>query len=116
MAAATREMLLKLHELVLRERECAKALQMEEMLAATREKEELLQSLGEAQELSAADRELASLIRHENRRNAYLFWATLKSVRETMEFFGRQSVPAAYGAGGAEVRSQGGGRLLSGRI
>ncbi len=116
MAAASREALQKLHALILRERQCVQALEVEGVLETTREKEELLQSLAEAQELSADDRELAEHIRHENRRNAYLYWATLNWIRESMEFFGRQSTPVSYGAGAAVVRPQGGGRLLSGRV
>ncbi len=115
-----REQLQALHGAILRERTCARNLAMDEMLEATRCKEELLQTLGPLDEVAVtADheiRQLAATIREENRRNAYLFWVTLNWIRQSMEFFGKQTTPAVYSASGATVRSRGGGRLLSGKV
>ncbi len=110
------DLLVRLQAVLLRERECAKALAVEEMMAATKEKEELILALGTVEELSPRDRDLAETIRRENRRNAYLFWAALNWIRESMLFFGKQTAPAVYGAGGDVVSSRVGGRILSGKV
>lgn len=104
--------------LILRERECAKALEIEELSAVTQEKEALLDSLGELRGGGPEVRQLAERIRTENRRNAYLLWSALTWVRETMQFFGKQTAPSGYGAAGTRVYAGGsyGGRLLSGRV
>ncbi len=108
----------RLHELILLERECARSLAMDELQRTLEEKGELLAAmdgLGE-EDLDAEGRLLAEAIRHDNRRNAYLYWAGLGWVREMMGFFGRQSAPAGYGAAGIVYQTPQGGRLLSGRV
>ena len=55
-------------------------------------------------------------MQRENRRNAYLFRATLNWIQETMEFFGRKTVPATYNPRGVAQNAAMHGRLLSGRI
>jgi hypothetical protein len=111
-----REQLQRLLSVILRERECARSLDMEDLLAASREKAALLSALGPADALSPEDRALAEAVRAENRRNAYLFWATLTWVRESMEFFGRQVAAVSYGAHGRALSSPHGGKLLSGKV
>jgi hypothetical protein len=111
-----REQLQRLLTVILRERECARGLDMEELMAAAREKEELLSLLGPAEALSPEDRSLVETIRAENRRNAYLFWATLTWVRESMQFFGRQVSAVSYGSHGRTMCQQHGGKLLSGKV
>lgn len=104
--------------LILRERECAKALRIEELTAVTQEKESLLNALGNLRGSGPEVRQLAERIRSENRRNAYLLWSALSWVRETMQFFGKQITPSGYGSAGTMVQtySSTGGRLLSGRV
>ena len=105
-----------LYGLLLRERECAKALDLNGLQAVTREKEELLQHLeptvDESPELGA----LAEKIRRENRRNAYLYWSTLKYIRESMSFFNGQVGRPSYGAGGQMNQSGTSGLVLKGRV
>lgn len=111
-----RDQLNHLHALIMEERECAKKLAMDELMAVSQEKEELLASLESVEYLDLQDRSLVETIKYENRRNAYLFWSTLKWIRESMEFFGKQVSPSAYNPGGKIVRNQCGGRLLSGKV
>ncbi|MCF6289674.1 MAG: flagellar protein FlgN [Desulfobacterales bacterium] len=111
------EQLQQLHDLILRERECAKALDLDGLRAVTREKEELVRRLEPAVDRGPELRALAEKIKLENRRNAYLFWSSLKFVRDSMSFFTRQvSPPAAYGAGGRMIESSGSGLVLAGRV
>lgn len=116
-----RDLTQKLHQLqdlILREREHAKALRIEEMLATVREKEQLLAAIDLQQE-NLEDPQiqaLAKTVREENRRNAYLFWAALRWVRDLMGFFGQQTSDTLYGSGAAPRRVTHGGALLSGRI
>lgn len=108
----------QLHDLILREREHAKALRIEEMLATVREKEQLLAAI-DLQQDDLDDpqvQELAKTVREENRRNAYLFWAALRWVRDLMGFFGQQTSSTLYGSGASPRRVSYGGTLLSGRI
>ena len=114
--ASLRDQLQRLHAVILRERECATALRLEELLAAAREKQELLAGLAAAEGLSPEEQALAETVRAENRRNAYLFWATLSWVRESMEFFGRQVSALSYGAQGHPLCHQSGGKLLTGKV
>lgn len=106
----------RLLELILEERKAARSLDMARLAAVSREKEDLARALGDFDEADEDIFELAEQIRLENRRNAYLFWAGLNLVRDTMEFFGRQAPPPRYDALGTTVQSAHGGRLLSGRI
>lgn len=115
-ALSSHEQLVRLHDIILQERECAKALDMEAMMTATREKEALLKTLGTMGDLAPEERAFAETIQAENRRNAYLFWSTLNWIKETMEFFGKQTAPAAYTANGYVMHKNSGGRLLSGKV
>lgn len=112
------EQLQQLHALILQEREHAKALRIEQMLATVREKEQLLAGI-DLQQDNLDDpqvQELAKTVREENRRNAYLFWAALRWVRDLMGFFGQQTSDNLYGSGAAPRQVTYGGALLSGRI
>ncbi len=115
-AGTTHEYLVRLRDLILEEREFAKMLDMESLAAAMQEKEELIQVLAHMNQLAEEDKELAATIRHENRRNAYLYKATLGWIRETMEFFGKRTVASSYSADAGMVNSKVNGRLLSGRV
>lgn len=116
-----RELKQKIRQLLVllqKERELAKSLDLEGLAEATAAKGALLASL-EPLQSAEKDAELRSLVqevREENRRNAFLYWSALGWVREMMGFFGQRSVPVGYGAGGGEVTSRHGGRLLSGRV
>lgn len=111
----THDQLIHLRDLILQEREYAKALDLPAMSRIMAEKEELLQILAHVQTLDPADRGLATQIRHENRRNAYLFKATLGWIRQTMEFFGKRTVTSTYSAKADTIASSVNGRLLSGK-
>lgn len=113
---STHDNLVRLRELILEERECTKVLDMKSLAVALQEKEELLQVLAHVHQLDEEDKEIAESIRHENRRNAYLFRASLGWIRETMEFFGKKTVPSSYSADAAVVNSKINGRLLSGQV
>lgn len=112
------EQLNQLYDLVIKERECARDLRLDELQDVVSAKEMLMQELQFAEEVpvSEEDKELADKIRFENRRNAYLLWSALNWIRESMAFFGRKSAPDAYNTSGTVVSSTPGGRLLSGRI
>lgn len=115
-ANTTHEYLVRLHDLILEEREYTIVLDMKSLTVAMQEKEELLQVLTHIHQLDEEDKGLASAIRHENRRNAYLFRASLGWIRETMEFFGKKTVPSSYSASAAMINSKVNGRLLSGQV
>ncbi|MBU0943445.1 MAG: flagellar protein FlgN [Proteobacteria bacterium] len=112
----THEYLVRLHNVILKERENAKALDMEALARTMEEKEEIIQILAHMKVLDEEDKEIAGIIRHENRRNAYLFKATLGWIRETMEFFGKRTVASGYSANAGMVNSKINGRLLSGQV
>ena len=116
MAETTRKHLEALLAVILAERECAKSMDTEGMDQALREKEHLLEMLRHVQRLDDEDKPLAARIRHENRRNAYLFRSALGWIHDTMEFFGQRISTVTYSEHGRAVSSEGGGRLLSGRI
>lgn len=113
---STHQRLERLHELILQERECAKKLDVKGMLETVREKEDLIQALSFATSIEEISRPLATKIRNENRRNAFLFKSTLGWIRETMQFLGQKSVISTYNAAAAAIPSTVNGRLLSGRI
>lgn len=106
----------ELLELILRERDCVRALDMDGLQAATGAKEQLVRELSGLDSTGFHNPRLAEQVREENRRNAYLYWAGLSLVRDTMSFFGRQVPPPAYGAFGGMVQGRQGTNLLSGRI
>lgn len=115
-AGTTHQYLVRLRDVILEEREYSKVLDMESLAKAMQEKEELIQVLAHVKQLDEEDNELAAIIRHENRRNAYLFKATLGWIRETMEFFGKRTVSSSYAANAAIISSKVNGRLLSGQV
>lgn len=115
-ASTTHEYLVRLRDIILQERECAKALNLEGMVAATNEKEQLLQVLAHVQVIDDSDKPLAAEIRHENRRNAFLFKSALGWIRDTMEFFGRKTVTSTYSSSAYQVAAPVNGRLLSGKV
>ncbi len=108
--------LCRLHELILLERKYAKGLALDELLATTHEKEVLLQQLVPVADAGPEIRVLAEKVKQENRRNAYLFWSTLKLIRESMLFFNRQVTQTSYGAGGALINKGSSGMVLVGRV
>ncbi len=115
-AKTTHQKLVQLRDIILREREAAKVLDMELLVDVMQEKEELIQVLAHVHKLEEEDKEIAGIIRHENRRNAYLFKATLGWIRETMEFFGKRTVTSSYSANAGMINSKVNGRLLSGTV
>ncbi len=112
----THNYLVRLLNTIIEERESAKVLNMEGMAAAMSQKEELLQVLAHVKVVDEKDKSIAAKIRHENRRNAFLFKSTLGWIRETMEFFGQKTVTSTYSPNAYTVASQVNGRLLSGKI
>lgn len=112
----THERLLRLHELIIQERECAKRLDIKGMLATVREKEDLIQALSNVSNIDEQSKPLARKIKNENRRNAFLFKSTLGWIRETMQFLGKKTVISTYSSSANPVPSTVNGRLLSGRI
>jgi flagellar biosynthesis/type III secretory pathway chaperone len=115
-AGTTHDYLVRLRDVILEEREFTKVLDIESLVIIMQEKEELIQVLAHTAKLDEVDTEIAASIRHENRRNAYLFKATLGWIRETMEFFGKRSVSSGYSANGGVTSSKVNGRLLSGQV
>lgn len=115
-AGTTRQYLIRLRDVILEEREFTKVLDLESLAQAMQEKEELIQVLAHVNSLAEDDKEIAASIRHENRRNAYLFKSTLGWIRETMEFFGRRTIAASYAADAGMVNAKINGRLLSGKV
>ncbi len=115
-AGTTHQRLVRLHQVILEEREFTKTLDMNSLTEAMQEKEELIQVLAHANQLDEEDKTIANSIRNENRRNAYLFRATLGWIRETMEFFGKRTVSSSYSADASMIHSKVNGRLLSGRV
>ena len=115
-ARTTRDHLLALKKAIIEERQQAISLNLEGMYAAMREKEDLIAVLAHLQDIEEADKPIAEEIRHENRRNAFLFKSTLGWIRETMTFFGKRTSSSTYSANASAVNSGPNGRLLSGKI
>lgn len=111
-----RDLLCQLRDTIRDEREHAKALDLEAMTADVMRKEALIGMLKNVRQLHPDDEHFAREIQEENRRNAYLFRATLNWIQETMEFFGRKTVPVTYSQRGISQNTAINGRLLSGRI
>jgi flagellar biosynthesis/type III secretory pathway chaperone len=112
----THDYLVRLLDIILLERECAKTLDMQGMTEAMHTKEEIVKVLAHIKVIDEQDKPIAAQIRSENRRNAFLFKSTLGWIRQTMEFFGQKTVTSTYSSHGYTVASQINGRLLSGRI
>ncbi|PIE58433.1 MAG: flagellar protein FlgN [Desulfobulbus propionicus] len=98
------------------EREHARQLDMEAMLADVTKKEALIATLNAIPRLHPEEVEIAQEIKRENQRNAFLFRATLNWIQETMVFFGRKTIPTTYGQSGYTTSIPNNGRLLSGHI
>lgn len=111
-----RALLEQLRETIRAEREHAKALDLAAMMADVQRKEAIIQALNAVHQLHPEDEQMAREIKEENRRNAFLFRATLNWIQETMEFFGRKTVPVTYSQHGLSRNTTINGRLLSGRI
>jgi flagellar biosynthesis/type III secretory pathway chaperone len=109
-------LLTQLRETIREEREHAKALDIAAMMVDIKRKEALIRALNAVQQLHPEEQQIAREIRKENRRNAYLFRATLNWIQDTMEFFGRKTVPVTYSHRGYSQNNLINGRLLSGRI
>jgi hypothetical protein len=114
--STTRDYLVRLLEVILEERECARNLDMTGLALAMQAKEEIVNVLYHVKELEPGDRPIAARIRSENRRNAFLYKSALGWIRQTMEFFGQKTVTSTYSARACSVAAQVNGRLLSGRI
>lgn len=115
-AGTTRENLMALKQAIIQERQQAISLNLDGFYAAIQEKENILTVLAKVKTLDEADKRLADEIRHENRRNAFLFRSTLGWIRETMEFFGKKTSQSTYSANAGAVNTEVNGRLLSGRV
>jgi hypothetical protein len=103
-------------ELLLEEREKAKALDMSGLQKVVQAKQELLANLNPQPGEVVGLEELVRAIDRENRRNAFLLWTGLNWVRDLMGFFGRASMPEIYGGSGQSRTLTQGGRLLSGKV
>jgi len=110
------EYLIQLRNVLAKERECAKSLDMDGLQTASQEKDALIKLLQSAQDIAPEDRLLADEIKEENRRNASLIWAALNWIRDLMGIFNRQLGAESYAPSGGTTVFQHGGRLLSGRI
>ena len=86
----------QLHQLLIDERECAKALDIEGLQHVVGRKAALLAELKPQAEEVVGFEDLLKKIDHENRRNAYLLLTGLAWVRETMRP-DDEAMVAAYG-------------------
>lgn len=103
-------------DLLRREREMAKILDMEGLQSIVEAKQELLAGLKPQPEEVEDLQELLQVIDRENRRNAFLLWTGLNWVRDMMGFFGKAAMPQVYGGAGQSRTLSQGGRLLSGKV
>lgn len=111
-----RNLLEQLRTTIQDEREHAKSLDLAAMMADVKRKEAIIGALNAVEQLHPDDQHFAQEIRQENRRNAFLFRATLNWIQDTMEFFGRKTVPVTYSQYGLSQNTTINGRLLSGKI
>ena len=109
-----------LRDVILEERQAAKALVVDEMMALTDQKEQLLKEMLPLVEdigaLSEEEQAMAEAVHSENLRNAYFFWSALNWVRESVSFIGEKMRPESYGGSGSISREGCSGALISGRI
>ena len=115
-AQTTKERLHKLHALLLQEREWAKALAVDKMIAVSKEKQDLMQTLGSMKTMDPEDLSLAATIQAENKKNAFIFWSALTWIRESMDYLGKQASARIYNAGGDTINGAINGGLLSGKV
>jgi len=106
----------RLYQVTLEEREAAKDLDMDRLMALLREKEELLPLLEDSHEFSSQDKALAQSVLRENKRNAYLFNSALNWTRENISLLQSAGAPSVYGSSGGIVEQTGEGNLLSGKV
>ncbi len=111
-----RDLLTQLRDTIRLERDHARKLEMDAMLADVQKKDALIRALQTADRLHPEDRQLAREVMEENRQNAFLFRSTLGWIKDTMVFFGRKTVPVTYSQSGISHNNTINGRLLSGRI
>jgi len=116
MANSARPHLEQLLDAILKERQYAKALEIDEMKRVMQEKEDIIQILSHFTKLDPEDYDIAKQVSKENRRNAFLFRSTLRWIRDTMEFFGKKTVTETYSSKANTVSSHVNGRLLSGKV
>lgn len=114
--STTHDYLVRLRDVILKERTCATNLDMEGLMEAMQAKDELVQVLSHVEVIDERDQMIATQVRQENRRNAFLFKSTLGWIRNTMEFFGKTNTTSTYSSSAGTVSSQVNGRLLSGRV
>ncbi len=111
------EQLQHLLDLLIQERNSAKALDLQGLERATRIKQELLSALDQdSLPLSPEEELIARDIQHELKRNAYFFDQALCWVQESLQLVRGNIKSQAYSQGGSMVDSQQGGRLVSGRV
>lgn len=109
-----------LRNLILEERRAAKALEVDEMLELTDQKEAMLKQLlplvDSIEMLSPQEREMAEAVYNENLRNAYFFWTALNWVRDSVGFIRDQISSESYEGSGSMAKSGYAGALLSGKV
>ncbi len=114
------ELLIRLRDVILEERQAAKKLLVGKMLELTAQKESLLKEISGVIEIVGAltpeEKELSETVFSENLRNAYFFLSALSWVRESMGFFGDRMFHEFYEEDGSKVAGKFSGVLLSGRI
>jgi hypothetical protein len=99
-----------------RERECAKQLDMAGLQQLVEQKSALLADLDLQREDAQEYSDLLRRINNENRRNAHLHRSGLNYFRGLMGAFGKATTAQVYTrAGASQVQGQG-GSLLSGRV
>lgn len=103
-------------ELLQQERRAAISLDMHELERVVTCKKQLLEGFDPQPAEAEGFEDLLKQIDNENRRNAYLTWAGLGWVRETMRFFGQSTTPKTYGGSGQSVKFEQEGHLLTGKV
>jgi hypothetical protein len=108
----------RLHELILKERDAAKSLNIDVMLALNDDKKELVTHLEDIprEELDEECLMLADKIRVENRRNAYFYLNALQWLRQSIDFWGEKLYFRCYGKNGNMTNRQLSGNILSGKV
>ncbi len=106
-----------LEVLILKEREYAIRLKVEELKALQDEKGRLLDGFRDLVTSCPAElKEWAARLSRENRRNARLLATTLTFLRQTMESCCRDIAPVLYGSTGDRIQGRTIGVLLTGRV
>jgi flagellar biosynthesis/type III secretory pathway chaperone len=115
-AELVQEKLNSLLDLLRQERRAAIALNMQEFERLTTCKQQLMDGFDPQPNEVKGVEDLLRQIDQENRRNAYLIWAGLGWVRQTMQFFGQSSVAQTYGDAGESLHSRQEVHLLTGKV